>query len=184
MQRSRWECCVGQFGGSLQQLPCQCSNQEVANQPWPAPGCLVHYHWPRWNIKKSVEEPFGPQQMGREWLIWKQFSQWSPFLCSSFLFHVDKGSVSIVVFHVFLLRGFSLFLVKNSDWGYSESLLRLKRHLLNETCKGVPPFWEKLLTVPWLEIQTGCLAHCFSVHRSPQKNKGHPRSAALGLSQV
>lgn len=47
----------------------------------------------------------------------------------------------------YMLAHFSMVLS-----GYSESILRLKRHLLNETVKGVTAFWEKLLTVTQLLI--------------------------------
>ncbi|CAK8992499.1 Uncharacterized protein SCF082_LOCUS3131, partial [Durusdinium trenchii] len=36
---------------------------------------------------------------------------------------------------------------KWEESGYSESILRLKRHMLNNAPKGLSPFWEKLLTV-------------------------------------
>ena len=36
--------------------------------------------------------------------------------------------------------------------GYSESLLRLKRHQLNESPKGLDATWTKILTDSWIEI--------------------------------
>ncbi|CAK9111498.1 Uncharacterized protein SCF082_LOCUS51755 [Durusdinium trenchii] len=36
---------------------------------------------------------------------------------------------------------------KWEESGYNESILRVKRHMLNETPKGLNPFWTKLLTV-------------------------------------
>ncbi|CAK9084683.1 unnamed protein product, partial [Durusdinium trenchii] len=36
---------------------------------------------------------------------------------------------------------------KWEESGYSETILRLKRHMLNNAPKGLSPFWEKLLTV-------------------------------------
>lgn len=41
-----------------------------------------------------------------------------------------------------------IFLEENPPAGYSESILRLKRHMLTNAPKGLSPFWEKLLTVP------------------------------------
>ena len=46
--------------------------------------------------------------------------------------------------------GWFQYITWTSLWGYNESILRLKRHQLNETAKGCAPFWQQLLTVPWL----------------------------------
>ena len=35
--------------------------------------------------------------------------------------------------------------------GYNESILRLKRHQLNESPKGCTPFWQQILTVSGLQ---------------------------------
>jgi hypothetical protein len=45
-------------------------------------------------------------------------------------------------------------------WGYNESILRLKRHQLNETGKGCQPFWQQLLTVPWLHFDPTPFNNC------------------------
>lgn len=52
--------------------------------------------------------------------------------------------------------------------GYSEALLRLKRHQLNESPKGLDATWTKMLTDSWIEMNISKLITCFVLVRCSQ----------------
>lgn len=80
----------------------------------------------------------------------------------------ESGCLPISIFYLKFSDWFRLLFIRFwfvsfwfchnvSTWGYNEALLRNKRHQLNESPKGLSPFWQDLLSVSVLNSDKFCL---------------------------
>ena len=150
------------IAGRYKQLQSHSRTQEVAVVCWLRECDCRHYlgslPWSPPRASKSSQ----PQQVDREWKLDGNCGIYGLFFfLGAFGKSITRQQPGF----------FWLWLFVFSFWpcpGYSEALLRLKRHQLNESPKGLDATWTKMLTDSWIEMNISKLITCFVLVRCSQ----------------